>query len=42
MIGRLGRMAAIVVGAALGAWWVRLIAHSKVPPPEGRWRELEL
>ncbi len=26
--------------AALIAWWLRLLAHAKVPPPEGRWLEL--
>jgi hypothetical protein len=25
---------------ALGAWIGRLAAHSKVPTPEGRWREI--
>jgi hypothetical protein len=42
MIGRVGRLAVIVLGVALGAWWGRLLAHSKVPPPEGRWSELKL
>ena len=28
--------------AAIGAWIGRLVAHSKVPPPEGRWREVSL
>lgn len=42
MIGKLGRIVAILIGAALVAWWGRLITHSKVPPPEGRWRELDL
>ncbi|HET7482166.1 MAG TPA: hypothetical protein VFK89_04830 [Actinomycetota bacterium] len=29
---------AVVLGAA--TWWARLLAHSKQPEPEGRWREL--
>jgi hypothetical protein len=28
----------LVIG--LGVWVGRLMAHSKVPPPEGRWREI--
>ena len=28
----------LVIG--LGVWIGRLMAHSKVPPPEGRWREI--
>jgi len=26
--------------AAVGVWWGRLIAHSKDPALEGRWREI--
>ena len=34
------RVVAVVVLGALAGWWARLMAHSKVPPPEGRWREI--
>jgi len=34
------RAAGLVIGAGVGVWLGRLIAHSKVPPPEGRWREI--
>jgi hypothetical protein len=40
MFRRIARMAAIVLLGGLAAWWARLFAHSKVPPPEGRWREI--
>jgi hypothetical protein len=26
--------------AGLAVWWARLMAHAKLPPPEGRWREV--
>ncbi len=31
-------------GAAAGIvlWWLRLAAHSKQPPAEGRWQELRI
>lgn len=32
---------ALALAAATG-WWLRMIAHSKKPPAEGRWRELDL
>ena len=28
--------------AAIATWWLRLLAHSKKPPAEGHWRELDL
>lgn len=34
---RLGGLAGIV---AFIVWMARLTAHGKVPPPEGRWREV--
>ena len=39
MVRRSGRVVAALVGGALLGWWARLVAHSKTPPPEGRWRE---
>jgi hypothetical protein len=39
------KLVRILILGALGAvaiWWARAVAHSKVPPPEGRWRELDL
>jgi ABC-type xylose transport system permease subunit len=40
MARRLLRAAGLVIGAGVGVWLGRLIAHSKVPPPEGKWREI--
>ena len=37
---RTGKVVALVAGAGLALWWGRLMAHAKVPPPEGRWREV--
>lgn len=37
---RLIRPIILVLLAGLGAWLARLLAHSKVPQPEGRWREI--
>ncbi|MDQ4095684.1 MAG: hypothetical protein M3174_05725 [Actinomycetota bacterium] len=34
------RALAFVVGAGVVLWLARLKAHAKVPPPEGRWREV--
>jgi hypothetical protein len=34
------RFAGLLFATGLGVWLGRLIAHSKVPPPEGRWREI--
>ena len=38
---RLLRLIVFVVLAGIGAWIGRLVAHSKVPLPEGRWREID-
>ena len=35
------RLVALLFLAVLGAWIGRLMAHSKVPQPEGRWREID-
>jgi hypothetical protein len=40
MVGKGFRLVGLLAVAALGAWWGRLIAHSKKPAAEGRWREL--
>ena len=40
MAFRKGRVLALIAGAGLAVWWGRLLAHAKVPPPEGRWREV--
>lgn len=34
------RWLARLAGAGLLLWGARLFSHSKVPPPEGRWREV--
>jgi hypothetical protein len=40
MLRRIARVALVAVLGGLAAWWARLAAHGKVPPPEGRWREI--
>jgi hypothetical protein len=40
MLARVLRVGGLLVLGALGVWWGRLVAHSKIPPPEGRWREI--
>ncbi|MDQ3940559.1 MAG: hypothetical protein M3238_04320 [Actinomycetota bacterium] len=40
MIRKAVRLLVIAAGAAIGLWWARLATHAKVPPPEGRWREV--
>jgi hypothetical protein len=42
MASKLLRIAGLSVAGALALWWARAAAHSKVPPPEGHWRELDL
>ena len=37
---KLIRLIVLLLIAGLGAWLARLLAHSKVPQPEGRWREI--
>ncbi|MDQ3955052.1 MAG: hypothetical protein M3285_05845 [Actinomycetota bacterium] len=36
------RALSLLLALGLLAWWLRLLAHAKVPPPEGRWSELRL
>ena len=36
------RALSLLFALAVLAWWLRLLAHAKVPPPEGRWSELPL
>jgi hypothetical protein len=40
MLKRTFRVVAVLLLGGLAGWWARLAAHSKVPPPEGRWREI--
>jgi hypothetical protein len=40
MLKRAMRVVVVLVLGGLAGWWARLAAHSKVPPPEGRWREI--
>ncbi|HJR45244.1 MAG TPA: hypothetical protein VJ927_06520 [Actinomycetota bacterium] len=42
MSGSLTKGTLTAVGLGLLGWWLRLLAHSKNAPPEGRWRELRL
>jgi hypothetical protein len=37
---RPARLLFVLTLIALGVWIGRLMAHSKIPPPEGRWREI--
>jgi hypothetical protein len=41
MVRRVVRVVAVVLAGGAAAWWARLMAHAKVPPPEGRWREID-
>ena len=36
------KLAVLLFLTAVGAWIGRLLAHSKVPQPEGRWREIDV
>ncbi len=36
----MGKILALLGGAGVALWLARLKAHAKVPPPEGRWREV--
>jgi hypothetical protein len=40
MLKRAVRVVGVLVAGGLVGWWARLAAHSKVPPPEGRWHEI--
>ena len=39
MMRRVLKVFGLAAVAGLAAWWGRLAAHSKLPRPEGRWRE---
>jgi hypothetical protein len=41
MASKIVRILGLAGLALVGAWWGRLKAHSKVPPPEGHWREVQ-
>ena len=40
MVAKIARFLGLAVAGAIGIWWGRQIAHSKKPPPQGRWREI--
>ncbi len=40
VITRMLRLAGLAGLVAVTVWVARLTAHGKVPPPEGRWREM--
>ena len=42
LLGNRLRVIGLIVVAGLAAWWARNAAHSKLPQPEGRWREVTL
>ena len=37
---RVSRLVTALGLSLVGLWWARLRAHSKVPSPQGRWREV--
>ena len=41
VLRRIGKLLTLALLAAAGAWWGRLRAHSAVPRPEGRWKEID-
>ena len=41
MLAKLARFLAVGVIGVIALWWGRMMAHSKTPPPEGRWREID-
>jgi hypothetical protein len=41
MLAKLIRFMGLLLLGALGLLWARMVAHSKAPPPEGHWRELD-
>jgi hypothetical protein len=40
MVRTAARIVGVVLLGGIAAWWARLKAHGKVPPPEGRWKEI--
>ena len=39
---KLAKLVVLLFLTAIGAWIGRLLAHAKVPQPEGRWREIDV
>jgi hypothetical protein len=42
MLRALRKLFALGAMGGLVTWWLRLLAHSKQAPAEGRWKELTL
>lgn len=40
MVAKLIRFVSLALLGGIGVWWGRQVAHSKTPPPQGRWREI--
>ncbi|MDQ4057921.1 MAG: hypothetical protein M3124_02230 [Actinomycetota bacterium] len=40
MLAKLIRFVSLALLGGIGLWWGRQVAHSKKPPPQGRWREI--
>lgn len=40
MLKMLRKLGGAGAAAAVVLWWLRVLAHSKQPPAEGRWQEL--
>jgi hypothetical protein len=40
VITKATRLTGYLLVAGMAVWLGRLFAHSKTPPPEGRWREV--
>lgn len=40
MLATLLRLLIAALLGVIGVWWGRQVAHSKTPPPQGRWREI--
>jgi uncharacterized membrane protein YsdA (DUF1294 family) len=40
MLAKLLRLLAAALLGVVGLWFGRQVAHSKTPPPQGRWREI--
>jgi hypothetical protein len=40
MLAKVIRLMGAALLGAIAVWWGRQVAHSKTPPPQGRWREI--